>query len=68
LIEISEELRIIIVLLNDLSGGIIKLGEVCSINRIKYNEDFEVRYKIKNHKTFYSYSSTTFLHMDLIMT
>lgn len=50
LIEICEELRRIIVLLNDLSGGIIKLGEVCNINRIKYYEDFEVNTLIKlNH-------------------
>lgn len=37
-----ESFRILILLMNDLSGGIIKLGSVCNINRMKKYDDFEV--------------------------
>jgi hypothetical protein len=40
--EISEELHSIAVLANDISGGLLKMGWICSYNRIKNPEDFEV--------------------------
>lgn len=41
-LELIEEFRILIILLNDLSGGVIKLGSVCNISRMKKFHDFEV--------------------------
>lgn len=50
--QLAEQIRILLLLLNDLTGGVIKLGEVCSINRMKYYENFEVNLNLSN---VYSY-------------
>ena len=41
-VKISEELNVVIIIMNDMSGGVIKLGEVCSSNRIRQKDDFEL--------------------------
>lgn len=38
----SQALYECVILLSDISGGMIKLGWVCNINRIKILEDFKV--------------------------
>ena len=40
--QISEQMRILILLLNDFSAGVTKLGNMCSFNRMKVKDDFEV--------------------------
>eukprot|EP00347_Sterkiella_histriomuscorum_P004596 403359863 len=41
--SIVEHFRILILLLNDFSGGVIKMGSVCNINRMKKFADFETQ-------------------------
>ena len=40
--EFQQSLQILIALLYDLSGGVIKLGDICTLSKIKRFEDFQV--------------------------
>ncbi len=40
--EFQQSLQILIALLFDLSGGVIRLGDVCTLSKIKRFEDYQV--------------------------
>ncbi|CDW87850.1 UNKNOWN [Stylonychia lemnae] len=61
---IIERLRILILLLNEFSGGITKLGSVCSYNRMQQKNDFEVyTYRLIQFRFFW----VNYFVWDLVM-
>ena len=58
-----KNMKQLIVLMNDLSGGTIKLGKVCGINNIYCFDNFEVKWIIRGDGFVYRCFCITLWHM-----